>query len=77
MMLHLPAFTPGTSPHTPGNSPEELRHAQQRIAHFIARHTRRETDQAIRDFTDDRWFAPAEAKDYGLIDASREPGRVR
>ncbi|MFF8610988.1 ATP-dependent Clp protease proteolytic subunit [Streptomyces sp. NPDC015346] len=69
MMLHLPAFTETASPHSPGNRPKELRYTQQRITHLISRHTLRETHQVIRDFAQDRWFSPAEAKDYGLIDA--------
>ncbi|MEU9039014.1 ATP-dependent Clp protease proteolytic subunit [Streptomyces sp. NPDC048352] len=68
LMLHLPSFAPFTFTGDAENQPEELRYTRHRIAELIARHTHRHPDQVTKDFTDDRWLTPEEAKNYGLID---------
>lgn len=52
------------------------------MAELTSQHTGQTVEQVTRDSDRDRWFDPAEAKAYGLIDdvistARRHPGRRR
>jgi ATP-dependent Clp protease protease subunit len=73
LMLHLPSFSPGADTTAPRNQPGELHYTAQQITQLIARHTRRRPAEVARDFAQDRWFTPAEAVAYGLVDGIAEP----
>jgi ATP-dependent Clp protease, protease subunit len=47
----------------------EVLEMTRRMALIIARHTKRDVDQVMRDIDRDRFMAPEEAVEYGLIDA--------
>ncbi|MER7515560.1 ATP-dependent Clp protease proteolytic subunit [Streptomyces sp. NPDC126499] len=68
MMLHLPSFVDAVAADSEGTRIDELHYTRSRITDLIARHTGRDAEQVARDFADDRWLTPAEAKGYGLID---------
>ena len=44
----------------------------QRMAEIIARHCGRPVEQVLDDIDRDRFMTPAEAVDYGLVDAILE-----
>jgi ATP-dependent Clp protease, protease subunit len=46
----------------------EILKTRERIDEIYAEHTRRPIEEVHRDMERDRFFAPEEAKDYGLID---------
>jgi ATP-dependent Clp protease protease subunit len=41
---------------------------ERRTAHMTAGHSGRSVGQITADFDRDRWFSPADAVEYGLID---------
>lgn len=47
---------------------EQLTRQKRELAELIAGHTGRPVDQIAADSERERWFTPAEAVDYGLID---------
>lgn len=47
---------------------ERLLHTKKRMAELTSQHTGQTVEQVTRDSDRDRWFDPAEAKAYGLID---------
>jgi ATP-dependent Clp protease protease subunit len=47
---------------------KEILEMTQRMAEIIARHSGQPVEQVIRDIDRDRFMAPEEAKEYGLID---------
>jgi ATP-dependent Clp protease, protease subunit len=51
----------------------EILKTRARIDEIYARHTGQSVDQSHRDMERDRFFTPAQAKDYGLIDRVLEP----
>ncbi|MFF5973356.1 ClpP family protease [Streptomyces sp. NPDC012769] len=70
MMLHLPSFVDAVAADSEGTRIDELHHTRSRITDLIARHTGRDPAHVARDFAEDRWLTPEEAKEYGLIDAT-------
>ena len=55
----------------------EVLEMTRRMARIIARHSRRDEEQVMRDIDRDKFLAPGEAVEYGLIDrviSSRENG---
>ncbi|MGZ4383756.1 MAG: ATP-dependent Clp protease proteolytic subunit [Gaiellaceae bacterium] len=53
----------------------EIVEVTRQMAELIARHSGREVDQVMEDIDRDRFMSPAEAIDYGLIDAILDPRR--
>jgi ATP-dependent Clp protease, protease subunit len=51
----------------------EIAETTRQMAELIARHAGRTVEQVIEDIDRDRFMTPAEAIDYGLIDAVLEP----
>src|SRR5919202_132555 len=47
----------------------EILEMTRRMAEIIARHSNRDVDQVMRDIDRDRFLAPEEAVEYGLVDA--------
>ncbi|MDN5915396.1 MAG: ATP-dependent Clp protease proteolytic subunit [Pseudonocardia sp.] len=47
---------------------EQLTRQKRELAELIAAHTGQPVEQVVADSERDRWFTPAEAIDYGLID---------
>ncbi len=47
-----------------------------RMAELIARHTARPVEQVMQDIDRDRFMAPEEAREYGLIDGIVEPRHI-
>ena len=55
----------------------EIAETTRQMAEVIAQHTSRPVEQVMEDIDRDRFMTPAEAIDYGLIDAVLEPQAVR
>ena len=55
----------------------EIAETTHQMAELIARHSGRTVDQVMEDIDRDRFMTPAEAIEYGLIDAVLAPGRAR
>lgn len=51
----------------------EIESTTRQMAEILARHTGRTTEQVIADFERDRFMTPAEAVEYGLLDAVLRP----
>jgi ATP-dependent Clp protease, protease subunit len=51
----------------------EVLDTTRRMAEIIAHHTGQDVDKVLRDIDRDRFMTPAEAAEYGLIDAVMEP----
>jgi ATP-dependent Clp protease, protease subunit len=51
----------------------EIAETTRQMAELIARHARRTVEQVMEDIDRDRFMTPAEAVEYGLIDAVLEP----
>ncbi|RXS87577.1 ATP-dependent Clp protease proteolytic subunit [Streptomyces sp. TM32] len=47
---------------------EQLRETKREMAELIAQHSGQTPERITKDSDRDRWFTPAEAKEYGLID---------
>ncbi|MFH8407545.1 ATP-dependent Clp protease proteolytic subunit [Streptomyces sp. NPDC018019] len=47
---------------------EQLRETKREMAELIAQHSGQTPERITQDSDRDRWFTPAEAKEYGLID---------
>src|SRR5215208_825433 len=54
----------------------EVLEMTRRMAEIIARHSKRDVDQVMRDIDRDRFMGPQEAVEYGLVDEIISP-RVR
>lgn len=59
---------------------EQLRGTKREMAELIAQHSGQTPERITQDSDRDRWFTPAEAKEYGLIDeimtsATGAPGK--
>ena len=52
----------------------EILELTRQMAEIISRHSGRPVDEVMRDIDRDRFMTPAEAKEYGLIDAVMEQG---
>jgi ATP-dependent Clp protease, protease subunit len=55
----------------------EILEMTERMARIIARHSGQSFEQVMKDIDRDRFMAPAEAKEYGLIDDIVSPRTVR
>ena len=51
----------------------EVEATTRQMAEIIGRHTGRDVDQVMEDIDRDRFMTPAEAVEYGLIDAVLPP----
>lgn len=51
----------------------EIESTTRQMAEILSRHTGRSVEQVMADFDRDRFMTPAEAVDYGLVDAVLEP----
>ncbi len=68
VMMHQPSGGAGGTESDIVIRAEALRRLKGRIAEVTARHTGQPVDRVVADFDRDRWFTPAEAAEYGLID---------
>ncbi len=55
----------------------EIAETTRQMAEVIALHTSRTVEQVLEDIDRDRFMTPAEAIEYGLVDAVLEPQRAR
>jgi ATP-dependent Clp protease protease subunit len=51
----------------------EILDMTQRMAEIISRHSGQDVDKVVRDIDRDRFMTPAEAVEYGLVDAVMKP----
>jgi ATP-dependent Clp protease protease subunit len=56
---------------------KEVLEMTRRMAEIIARHSRRDVEQVMKDIDRDRFLTPEEAQAYGLIDEIVQPQFVR
>lgn len=68
IMMHQPSGGFGGTATDIRIRSEQLTRQKRELAELIAGHTGRPVDQIVADSERDRWFTPAEAIDYGLID---------
>jgi ATP-dependent Clp protease, protease subunit len=56
---------------------KEVLEMTRRMAEIIARHSRRDVEQVMKDIDRDRFLTPEEAREYGLIDEIVQPQFMR
>ncbi|MBC3842363.1 ATP-dependent Clp protease proteolytic subunit [Streptacidiphilus sp. 4-A2] len=69
ILMHQPSAGLGGSASDIRIQAQQLVRLKQRMSELIGFHSGQSTEQIIKDSDRDRWFTPAEAKEYGLIDA--------
>jgi ATP-dependent Clp protease, protease subunit len=69
VMMHQPSAGLGGTAADIGIQAEMLRQVKRQQNELQAQHTGQPVEQIERDSERDRWFTPAEAADYGLIDS--------
>jgi ATP-dependent Clp protease protease subunit len=69
VLMHQPSAGLGGTAADITIQAEMLRRMKQQLNGLQARHSGQAVEQIERDSERDRWFTPAEAADYGLIDA--------
>jgi len=69
ILMHQPSAGLGGSATDIRIQAQQLIRLKQRMSELIAHHSGQTTEQIIKDSDRDRWFTPAEAQEYGLIDA--------
>jgi ATP-dependent Clp protease, protease subunit len=68
VMMHQPSGGLGGSESDIVIRAESLHRLKRQIAELTAVHTGQPVERIVADFDRDRWFTPAEAAEYGLID---------
>ena len=69
ILMHQPSAGLGGSATDIRIQAQQLVRLKHRMSELIAHHSGQSTEQIIKDSDRDRWFTPAEAQEYGLIDA--------
>lgn len=68
IMMHQPSGGLGGTASDVRIRSEQLTRQKQELAELIAAHTGQGVEQVVADSDRDRWFTPAEAIEYGMID---------
>ena len=68
IMMHQPSGGLGGTASDVRIRSEQITRQKREMAELIAAHTGQPVEQVVADSDRDRWFTPAEAIDYGLID---------
>jgi ATP-dependent Clp protease protease subunit len=77
IMMHQPSAGIGGSASDIKIQAEQALYTKRTMAELIAQHTGQTVEQVSLDSDRDRWFAAAEAKDYGFVDhVVRSAGQV-
>ncbi len=69
ILMHQPSAGLGGSATDIRIQAQQLVRLKHRMSELIGFHSGQSTEQIIKDSDRDRWFTPAEAQEYGLIDA--------